>query len=286
VKKYLQNLLTVWGNLTNSAVKYQRGNRVTKVETTSDTAIQNLGSAALTNARGTSPILLVCEHASRKIPLEFEGLGLTPDAQISHVAWDPGAFEMAAHMARILNAKLVTSTVSRLVYDCNRPPESPGAMPSKSEVFDIPGNQTLTDAQRADRVLRFYRPFQSLLSKTIAATETKPVLVTLHSFTPVYQGARRDVEIGILHDTDARLADQMLTIAAKHTPLNVQRNSPYGPQDGVTHTLKEHGIENGLMNVMIEVRNDLIATVAAQHAMGQMLADLITEAMQKTGAAA
>jgi len=254
---------------------------MTVADHTTNHKTQSPNPAAVLNARGDGPILLVCEHASRKIPQEFKGLGLSSDAQISHVAWDPGALEMATHMAGLLNAKLVVSTVSRLVYDCNRPPESASAMPDKSEIFDIPGNANLDAAQRKDRADRFYHPFRTLLADTIKAADSPPVLVTLHSFTPVYQGARRDVEIGILHDTDTRLADAMLGLASKHTPLNVQRNAPYGPQDGVTHTLKIHGLENGLMNVMIEIRNDRIATIAAQHAMAETLSNLITEALSE-----
>lgn len=240
---------------------------------------QYLPTADVLNARGTGPVLLVCEHASRKIPAEFQGLGLPAAEQIGHIAWDPGALEMGVFMAEALEAKLVISTVSRLLYDCNRPPEAPGAMPEKSEIFEIPGNQNLSKAQRDARTERYYRPFQTLLAKTIASATTPAVLVTIHSFTPVFQGARRDVEVGILHDSDSRLADAMLRLAPQHTSLAVHRNEPYGPQDGVTHTLKEHGIKNGLLNVMIEVRNDLIATAASQRSMAETLSNLITDAL-------
>jgi predicted N-formylglutamate amidohydrolase len=105
------------------------------------------------------------------------------------------------------------------------------------------------------------------------------VIVTIHSFTPVYHGQHRAVEIGVLHDSDARLADAMLDIAGRHTPLNVLRNAPYGPQDGVTHTLKEHAIRSGHLNVMIEIRSDLIETQRQQTDMAAMLAGWIAAAV-------
>jgi len=106
--------------------------------------------------------------------------------------------------------------------------------------------------------------------------------VTLHSFTPLYHGAQRLTEIGVLHDADTRLADAMLVTAGHHTKMRVARNDPYGPQDGVTHTLKEHGA--GHLNVMLEVRNDLIATPDTQRAMARMIAVWLVEASARAGA--
>jgi len=243
------------------------------------TDLEGTPAAVLHNADGKGQVLLVCEHASNRIPAALDNLGLDEAARLSHVAWDPGALAVAQEISQILDARLVASTVSRLVYDCNRPPEAPGAMPERSEVFDIPGNQNLTEAEKAARVATVYEPFRTLLAETIATSPTPPVLVTIHSFTPVYLGKQRDVEIGILHDSDTRLADAMLDLAPKHTELNARRNDPYGPEDGVTHTLKLHALPNGLMNVMIEVRNDLIATADQQRAVGKMLAELIADAL-------
>ncbi len=236
-------------------------------------------AAVMLNETGTAPVLLVCEHASNHIPAHLDHLGLPPSTRISHIAWDPGAMAVATHMSRIMDARLVASTVSRLIYDCNRPPKAVGAMPERSEQFDIPGNVGLTNAQKTDRVATVYEPFQTLLTETIATAPIPPVLVTIHSFTPVYMGKSRAVEIGILHDSDTRLADAMLDLAPAHTELNTQRNAPYGPEDGVTHTLKLHALPNGLLNVMIEVRNDLITDEASQLAMAKTLANLINDAL-------
>ncbi|WP_386625588.1 N-formylglutamate amidohydrolase [Sulfitobacter geojensis] len=229
------------------------------------------------NPDGSSPVVLVCEHASPAIPAPFNNLGLTGDALSSHAAWDPGAMTVARIIAQELDAVLVASRVSRLVYDCNRPPEAAGAMPAKSEVFDIPGNANLTPAERAARTAAYYTPFRDTLARVIAAAPS-PVIVTIHSFTPIYHGAQRAVEIGILHDSDTRLADAMLDTAAAHSPHLTQRNAPYGPQDGVTHTLLEHGISGGHPNVMIEIRNDLIQTPDTQRSIALQLAGWLTDA--------
>ncbi len=238
-------------------------------------------AAILHNPTAQGNVLLVCEHASNRFPAGFGDLGLDAAAKESHAAWDPGALAVAKHMSGLLDAKLVASTVSRLVYDCNRPPYALGAMPAKSEKFTIPGNENLTDAERKQRIDQVYRPFLTLLYDTISSAVKEPVLATIHSFTPIYNDRPRSVEIGILHDSDTRLADAMLALAPQFTDMNVQRNEPYGPEDGVTHTLKIHGLENGLMNVMIEVRNDLIATPEEQKNVAKILAELISAALGK-----
>ena len=228
------------------------------------------------NPTGSGRVVLVCEHASPRMPNDVGCLGLTQAERVSHIAWDPGAFETAKQMSDRLDAPLVFSNVSRLVYDCNRPPEAASAMPERSENTIIPGNAGLSLDQRRERVERYYRPFEHLLSETLEAHPVPPVLVTIHSFTPVFHGRPRSVEIGVLHDRDRRLADAFLETAQGYEVL---RNSPYGPEDGVTHTLCRHGLTRGILNVMIEVRNDLIARPEQCTAMAETLSNWLTEAL-------
>ncbi|WP_454849944.1 N-formylglutamate amidohydrolase [Rhizobium binxianense] len=227
---------------------------------------------------GRSPVLLVCEHASNTLPAHFGNLGLSEEALSSHIAWDPGALAVARAMSQALDATLVYQRFSRLIYDCNRPPDSPGAMPETSEIYAVPGNRNLTAEERRARTEGLYVPFHDAMRALIRERRARgqdSVIVTIHSFTPVYNGRERAVELGILHDADSRLADRMLAAAAGAQLYRTERNEPYGPQDGVTHTLVLHGIPNGLRNVMIEVRNDLIADDAGQGVMADYLAGLL-----------
>lgn len=236
------------------------------------------------NPDGAGDIVLICEHAGNLVPRSLNALGLDRDVLSSHVAWDPGAAEVARLMADRLDAPLILQRFSRLVYDCNRPPDAEGAMPARSEIFDIPGNTGLTDAARQARTEAVYRPFQASVASVLErATELgkTPAMVTIHSFTPIFHGKPRSVELGLLHDRDARLVDSMLDLAAKPGAPLVRRNEPYGPEDGVTHTLQLHAIARGLPNVMIEIRNDLIDTSAQQMAMATRLADLVTEGVAR-----
>lgn len=228
-------------------------------------------------------LVLVCEHASNWIPPAYHALGLDEAARRSHAAWDPGALGVAESLSRMLNAPLVSGCVSRLVYDCNRPPEAEDAVPAVSEIFAVPGNTGLTEKARAERVEMVYRPFRQRLEQVLSAAPRDAVLVTVHSFTPVYHGHQRTTEIGILHGDDPRLAKTMMEIAEKFTRRRVRLNDPYGPQDGVAHTLNLHGCRNGFANVMIEIRNDLIDTQILQAEMADVLAGWLKAAIAGLG---
>lgn len=238
---------------------------------------------AVERPRGKSRVLLICEHASPVLPQSFGDLGLSQEALASHIAWDPGALAVAHGISTSLDATLVHQRFSRLIYDCNRPPEAPGAMPETSEIYEIPGNRHLSPADRQARTEALYIPFHGRirdLLKERAARGQATAIVTIHSFTPVYLGSPRAVELGILHDEDSRLADRMLEAAAEAPLYRTERNQPYGPGDGVTHTLKLHGLTNGLQNVMIEVRNDLIRDQVGQGVVADYLTGLLRHSLE------
>ncbi|WHA42084.1 N-formylglutamate amidohydrolase [Agrobacterium larrymoorei] len=238
-------------------------------------------AVAVENEMGKHAVLLVCEHASRTLPARYGDLGLSDDVLSSHIAWDPGALAVARLLSAKLDATLIFQRFSRLIYDCNRPPESPSAMPVTSEIYDIPGNRNLSEAERFARTAALYIPFHEGIASLIEKrkiTGVGTVIVTIHSFTPIYHGHSRAVEIGILHDSDSRLADEMLA-AARGSLFKIERNEPYGPEDGVTHTLRLHALADGLLNVMIEVRNDLIQDGEGQRKAAAVLADLLEKGL-------
>ena len=105
--------------------------------------------------------------------------------------------------------------------------------------------------------------------------------MTIHSFTPNYFKRVRKTEIGILHDCDSRMADHMLVHALQACDLLVERNQPYGPEDGVTHTLIKHGIVNSLPNVMLEIKNDLLTTALEIKTMADIIQKMIVYSLAK-----
>ena len=222
-------------------------------------------------------VIVVCEHASNCIPEPLNDLGLSRDVLVSHVAWDPGALGVARLVAQQMGAVLVSGAISRLVYDCNRPPEAASAVPERSEIYDIPGNVALPPEARAQRIAQVYEPFsQALAAQLRDHADTLDLLVTIHSFTPVFQGRHRSVELGLLHGQDTRFCDAMMAHLPATSRFDTRINEPYSAADGVAHTLDLHGCDNGLWNVMIEIRNDLIRTADQQAGMATYLVDWIT----------
>jgi len=213
------------------------------------------------NPYGESDIVLICEHASHRVPEQLHGLGLS-DAQIkSHIGWDPGARNLPIGLSKSLNAPLIAACFSRLVYDCNRPPEAPSSMPHKTEVCEVPGNENISLDEKAARASEIYNPFHAAVSEVIRhkrAQGVTPVIVTVHSFTPVFNGEPRAVEIGYLHGEDDRLSKALQNCSSARSKHDIRLNEPYAPKDGVLHTIDKH-LENGTFPyVMIEVRNDLL----------------------------
>ncbi len=233
--------------------------------------------AVIENPLGASRIVLVCEHASNHFPDTWGPLGLTPDQRAAHIAWDPGALALSRALSTRLDSVLVHAQVSRLIHDLNRAPDQPGAMPARSEIHDVPGNAALSPQDRALRVQAVYLPFHNALHGIIAqrlALGLQPVIVTIHSFTPVYFGQPRAVEFGIIHDTDATYANAILQAAAG-LPLQTELNAPYSARDGVTHTLRLHATPYGLPHAMLELRNDLFDTAPKADAMAARLAPVL-----------
>lgn len=232
---------------------------------------------------GPAPVVLVCEHASNAIPPELDGLGLDRDARASHAAWDIGALALARCLSERLGAPLVAGGLSRLVYDCNRPLSASDCIAARSEVFDVPGNRDLDDAARRARFDRVHVPFHAALAETCAAQTNgcgAPItLVTIHSFTPVYLGQRREVDIGFLHAADSAPAKAALAVEQSRNRWRAALNEPYAASDGVTHTLVLHGETDGRRALMIEVRNDLIAGAADAAAMADRLAETLSLAL-------
>lgn len=235
------------------------------------------------HAAGTAPLVLACEHAACAIPGELDGLGLDAAARLAHVAWDIGALALARRLAKRLDAPLVAGRLSRLVYDCNRPPEAPDAVPARSEAYDVPGNRDLGDAARQERFERVHVPFHDALARALARQDARAgrrvALVTVHSFTPVYHGQARAVELGFLHHGDAMLARTMLASEVARGARHVALDEPYSAADGVTHTLARHGAGAGRAAAMIELRNDLLADDDAAARMGDRLARTIATAL-------
>lgn len=238
--------------------------------------------ATVYNPEGQGPAVLICEHAGNQVPGQLANLGLRKGHLDSHIGWDIGTAAVARQIATLLDSPLIMQRFSRLVIDCNRPADSIDAIVERSDNVVIPGNLTISDEHRRSRYEKIYLPFHSTVRRILdeqTQVYSDRALVTVHSFTPVLNGRNRRLDLGILHDVDRRLADRLLSKLDEESSWICRRNEPYGPDDGVTYTLKEHAISRGLQNVMFEIRNTLILDSQGQQEWAMRLAMLLSEAL-------
>ena len=238
---------------------------------------------AVYNRDGVGRVVLLCEHASNYIPPQYQGLGLgTQDLQ-RHIAWDPGASATAQWLSRGLDAPLVCATYSRLLLDLNRKLSASDSIVKHSENTPIPGNESLDAVELFNRhslYAPYHKEVENLInSRRTALKEKLPVVISIHSFTPVYLGVARPWHIGVLSQHDRRLADALLAILREDNNLCVGDNQPYAPQDGVYHSIEQHAESHGLPCAMLEIRNDLIADRRGQREWSERLSLAIQRAL-------
>jgi predicted N-formylglutamate amidohydrolase len=227
---------------------------------------------------GASQFFLTADHAGRAIPRWLGTLGLAESELQRHIAWDIGIAGVTERLADALNATAVLQAYSRLVIDCNREPLWATSIPEVSELTAIPGNAAIPPAEREARRREIFSPYHERIAELLdarAAPGRRTVLIAMHSFTPVFKGEPRDVEVGVLYNKDARLAHILRDLLAAEGDLTVGDNAPYAITEASDYTVPVHGERRGLPHVEIEIRQDLIGEEAGQAAWASRLARLL-----------
>ncbi len=233
------------------------------------------------NPEGSGPFVIVCDHASNRIPEEFKSFGFANEALQTHIAWDPGALAVARHLSARLDAPLFWPDVSRLVIDCNRAPDASSLIVTESEGRPVPANRALGAAERSRRLDRIHTPYHEAIDACLTRRRDAmlpPVLIAIHSFTPVYLGCARPWQVGIVFDEDRRMADLLIRGLKADPALTVGVNEPYSPADQVYYTVERHAGPRGLPASMVEIRNDQIGDEAGQLSWADRLAKILVAA--------
>ena len=235
------------------------------------------------NQAGASPYLLTCDHYGRIIPRALGDLGLPESELARHIAWDIGIAGVAERLSDQLNAHLIAQRYSRLVIDCNRPPDVASSIPLISEATLIPGNEGLGREAAEVRRREIFDPYHRRIGTIIDARLRRgqpSVLIALHSFTPVYAGIARPWHIGTLYHSDRTLPPLMLQHLRAEGDLVVGDNEPYAVSDTTDYTIPVHGEKRGLLNTGIEIRQDLIGDQSGQKQWAERLARIFKEIEQ------
>ena len=227
------------------------------------------------------PWLVACDHASNHVPkaVNNSSLGLTKDDMGRHIAYDLGAKELSQSLGNLLDAPVLCSNFSRLVIDPNRGEDDPTLLMKLYDGTIIPGNHKSDTAELDRRIRNYYRPYHQAYSKLAAKSRA---ILAVHSFTPQLRGhPPRPWEVGVLFGQDRRLADAVIARLRLKENLVIGVNEPYAghlPGDSID----QHAQSNNKLNVLIEVRNDLIKTISEQNAWARFLAPVLQKALLDT----
>lgn len=215
----------------------------------------------IVNASGASRLVLVCDHASNRVPRCLGNLGLTFEQLDDHIGWDPGAADVARLLSQNLDAPLILSGYSRLVIDCNRPLQSSQSIPEQSAGVLVPRNKNISDQERALRVNDLFAPYHNAINQLLSCRQDREtLLLSIHSFTPNLNGEQRPWNIGISYWRDDRFAKLLIKMLKKSGDIVVGDNEPYAIDVDFDYAVPVHGEGRGLKSAMIEIRQDGIRT--------------------------
>lgn len=210
-------------------------------------------------AEATTPILLICDHASRGVPKCLDGLGIPDNILKSHIGWDIGAADVTRHLSEKLQATAVLANYSRLVIDNNRDPGELTSIPAESDGVTIPGNQNITPVEVSSRTQEIFAPYHLAVETELdrlSELGSPPALFSVHSFTPSLQGVERVWDVSVLWNEDGELALRVAGLLRSNDPtLIVGENEPYSGKF-VAATLNRHGAPRGILHMVIEIRQD------------------------------
>lgn len=249
-------------------------------------------SIAKISRYGDAPYFIFCDHASNAVPADLHCLGLPSDFLTTHIAWDIGARALSHAVAERLGGTLLECCFSRLVIDVNRDLTSRDLIPAASDQIPVPGNQMLSDVERARRIAEFHEPYHRRLGQALDDAQAKtPSLfaVSIHSFTDRLMGAADDRPwpVGLLWREDEISAKAAIDFFEHHTDWRVGDNEPYDARV-FNHSVDKHIGPRELGHLTIEVRQDMISEAESVDVMAPILTGAIRFASQthfKKGAA-
>ena len=235
------------------------------------------------NSGAASPFLLIGDHAGVAVPAALGDLGLPPEELERHIACDIGVAGMGSKLGRALDATFIRQTYSRLVIDCNRGPGWADSIPPISDFTVIEANRNLSAQAASRRRELIFQPYHDAISAALDArfaAGLPTTLISLHSFTPVMQGASRPWTYGVLHQGDSPFSQAVLAqLRQRFGEAVIGDNQPYSLSSETDYSVPFHAVARGLDYLEIEVRQDLIAEPEGQAQVAAVLAEVLPAAL-------
>lgn len=239
-------------------------------------------------ARPATPLVLTCEHASNHLPPGCRPRTAAERALLdTHWAWDIGAWEVTRRLARRLGAAAVGGGASRLVVDLNRRVVDPTAIRRQAGWLKISWNARLRPSEVERRMRAFHLPYHDAIDGAIlrlAVRGARPLLLSVHSFTPVYEGRRRTFDMGVLFDRSRGHAERLMR-GLRREGFEVRENEPYSGIAGMMYSIDRHGTHHDLPCLELEMNQALFRDRRAADRLAPKIARALAPllALQRSG---
>ncbi len=203
-------------------------------------------------------IALFCCHASNTLP---EGYSWSENDKVNfsgkHWAWDIEALGAAVYLASGLQCLVAHSLYSRILVDVNREMTDEDAFLKNGDGKIVELNQNLTQEEKEYRTKIYHRAYYDAIYEVLDKISPNIVL-SIHSFTPVKDGERRTLEVGIECLDNTELS-QALCDGFRKRGYRTEINEPYSGKLGhALHELLESNHGKDRDGVMLEFRNDIL----------------------------
>ncbi len=237
----------------------------------------------IVNRHGTARAVITCDHASNQIPDSLNLLGLGDKELAQHIAYDLGCADLSRRLSEILDAPLILGNFSRLVVDLNRHLNDPSSISETSDNIPVPGNRNISHQHAAQRIEELFVPYHNALAALLAdvhAVHGVPLIIAVHSFTPVFANFERPWHIGVLWNLDERIAHPLIERLRRHAEICVGDNQPYHAKEPVGYGMDVHAESNGYPHALLEIRQDLLANKEGTDRWAELLGHELGEVMK------
>jgi predicted N-formylglutamate amidohydrolase len=231
---------------------------------------------------GKGRFVILCDHASNRIPEELGNLGLPAGELNRHIAWDIGAAGVSEELSNIFDAPAILCRTSRLVIDCNRQLDAPDLIPEVSDGTVIHGNRNLSEEARRMRIEKWFQPYHEAVESVIGNADDR-IALSIHSMTECMAGEVRPWEIALSSYDDRRLVEPLLEILRRPGDVAVGDNQPYDLDPAMDYSIPSHAMRRNLPYLQVEFRQDEVAEKAGQIRWARRFADALVQILPLKG---
>lgn len=208
----------------------------------------------------TIKLVFSCEHAVNTVPENFQSL-FNPWHHLlaTHRGVDFGALAIASYLSEFFKCELISAKATRLLIDCNRSLNNPACFSEITNPLSKRDKESIIDV--------YYLPFRKAVESQIEQlinAGNQVLHLSIHSFTPVYEGVTRNADIGLLYDPArpsekqfSKLWQQELKLADPQ--FRVRLNYPYrGTSNGFTCALRKKHPDKNYVGIELESNQALV----------------------------